>query len=462
LDPDTQMADKVYVNGKLNNVVEDPSLNEEGGFWRIAYRGSDPNPVANWETLVQPGDIVRMGWVGGGFHTLTVTAAENAAGQIRVVDNIGPADAYGNSTIAEHWVDYGSSTKTDPASITIYRLSPDQRYLIDDTTSTADDNIIGTVFNDDIRAGSGNDTLNGGKGNDLLTAGLGVDSLYGGDGNDTLVETYKYNPFAFDYLDGGAGTNTVDFSHYQDAVRIDLSAGAAWTTDSTNLASGTLRKVATLVSIDNVVGGAGNDEIRGDNNDNILDGGRGDDTIYAGVGNDTVHGGQDNDTLSFAGINSDLTLDLAAGKATYVDGGTLYDASGNPVGGFAGLYTVTWDGIENLTGGSGDDVLTGDKNDNKLDGGPGTDTAVFHGTRSEYTITTLANGDLQVADSVGTCNSPTGRSTRRACRPAATSTMSSTSTAAIRRRISAPAMTPSMSITATGPIRFTSPSPAPM
>src|SRR5882757_2835737 len=40
----------------------DPTQNEEGGFWRIAYRGSDPNPVSHWQSLVRPGDIVRMDW----------------------------------------------------------------------------------------------------------------------------------------------------------------------------------------------------------------------------------------------------------------------------------------------------------------------------------------------------------------------------------------------------------------
>ena len=65
-------------------------MNEDGGFWRIVHRGSN-NPVDNWQTLVQAGDIVRMGWVGGGFHTVTVTAGINAdgvhPGQIQVVDN---------------------------------------------------------------------------------------------------------------------------------------------------------------------------------------------------------------------------------------------------------------------------------------------------------------------------------------------------------------------------------------
>jgi hypothetical protein len=63
-----------------------PSLNQEFGFWRIVYRGSDPNPVANWQTLVQPGDIVRMAWQNGGFHTTTVLAV-NPDGSLRVYDN---------------------------------------------------------------------------------------------------------------------------------------------------------------------------------------------------------------------------------------------------------------------------------------------------------------------------------------------------------------------------------------
>jgi hypothetical protein len=52
-----------------------PSENQDGGFWRVVYRGSDPNPISNWQTLVQPGDIVRMVWQSGpdagGPHTTT-------------------------------------------------------------------------------------------------------------------------------------------------------------------------------------------------------------------------------------------------------------------------------------------------------------------------------------------------------------------------------------------------------
>ena len=52
----------------------EPGSNVEGGFWRIAYRGSDSEtPVIDWNTLVQPGDIVRLEWdKTGAGHTTTV------------------------------------------------------------------------------------------------------------------------------------------------------------------------------------------------------------------------------------------------------------------------------------------------------------------------------------------------------------------------------------------------------
>jgi RTX calcium-binding nonapeptide repeat (4 copies) len=53
-----------------------------------------------------------------------------------------------------------------------------------------------------------------------------------------------------------------------------------------------------------------------------------------------------------------------------------------------------------VVGGAGNDEISGDSNDNKLDGGAGFNTAVFRGVQSDYTITSLADGSRQVADSV--------------------------------------------------------------
>ncbi|MGJ7917414.1 DUF4214 domain-containing protein [Massilia sp. LXY-6] len=50
-----------------------------------------------------------------------------------------------------------------------------------------------------------------------------------------------------------------------------------------------------------------------------------------------------------------------------------------------------------ITGTAANDTLEGYGGNDMIDGGPGADTVVFHGARSNYTLATLPNGDLQVA-----------------------------------------------------------------
>ena len=85
----------------LPDALLDPSLNVEGGFWRIVYRGTDlTTPVEDWNTLVQPGDIVRLQWNNGTGHTTTVLAV-NPDGTLEVYDNIDMNSA-GDNTIGAH------------------------------------------------------------------------------------------------------------------------------------------------------------------------------------------------------------------------------------------------------------------------------------------------------------------------------------------------------------------------
>jgi hypothetical protein len=100
----------------------DPTNNVEGGFWRFAYRGVGPNPVKNWFSLVMPGDIVRMQWYGGSGHSTSVLSSRNPDGTITVYDN---GDAH---FIGIHNATYQKGT--NPAGTTIYRLDPNQQYLI--------------------------------------------------------------------------------------------------------------------------------------------------------------------------------------------------------------------------------------------------------------------------------------------------------------------------------------------
>jgi hypothetical protein len=156
--------------------LDDPTQNVDGGFWRIVYRGSDPNPVANWQTLVQAGDMVRMVWANGGHHMTTVLSV-NPNGSITVFDN----SASATGMIGIHTVNY--DTKTVPSSITIYRLTPDHLYLIDGVQG---ETLIGSPFNNEFNAVDG-DVVNCGPKNDVVNLGSGTIAVNGGAANDTVV-----------------------------------------------------------------------------------------------------------------------------------------------------------------------------------------------------------------------------------------------------------------------------------
>jgi hypothetical protein len=163
---DQDVAAAVGATQNQNVWSLDPTQNQEGGFWRIAYRGSQANPVANWQTLVRPGDMVRLGWTTGGPHT-TLVLAVNADGTMVVYDNGDWVN--GVEGIGIHTVKY--DPYTIPTTITIYRLTTDGLYL--QQGDDAGDTILGTIFNDHDIGGAGNDTITGGPGNDIIDGGSG-------------------------------------------------------------------------------------------------------------------------------------------------------------------------------------------------------------------------------------------------------------------------------------------------
>jgi Ca2+-binding RTX toxin-like protein len=164
-----------------------------------------------------------------------------------------------------------------------------------------DDLIRGGDGDDLLDGGDGDDALQGGNGNDRLVGGLGDDFLFGGAGNDTLI-----GGAGNDLLDGGDGIDTIDYSAETAGVTVDLGTGKA-------TGDGIARD--TLTSIENVIGGAGNDVLIGNGLANVLDGGAGNDTIVAGAG-DTVRGGTGDDTVE---------VRAGAGAAASIDGGTGRD-----------------------------------------------------------------------------------------------------------------------------------------
>ncbi|BAT58850.1 bifunctional hemolysin/adenylate cyclase precursor [Variibacter gotjawalensis] len=121
---------------------------------------------------------------------------------------------------------------------------------------------------DSIATGDGNDRILGGAGIDLIHAGGGNDIIEGGADNDTLN-----GGTGNDIIDGGAGEDTASF--YDDAagVTVNFATGTA-----TGAASGN----DTLISIEKVITGTGNDTIIVSTAGPLptgIDGGAGTDTV---------------------------------------------------------------------------------------------------------------------------------------------------------------------------------------
>jgi len=194
------------------------------------------------------------------------------------------------------------------------------------------------------------DRIDGGGGDDVLFGEDGDDSLLGGAGNDFFVGVD-----GLDVYDGGAGGDTLVLSEHSQAFEVRLSAGTASTGDDQ----------ATLASIENVVGGDGADEIRGDAGVNLLDGGGGDDMLAGGNGDDGLAGG-DGDDMIKGGAGDDLALGGDGDDIVY--GG---DGDDRVSGNLGADWLKGEDGDDELFGGSGDDRLFGDDGADLIDGGSG-------------------------------------------------------------------------------------------
>ena len=205
------------------------------------------------------------------------------------------------------------------------------------------------------------ENVTGSQGNDFLTANhagsvvdgyLGDDTLAGGTGNDMLR--------------GGDGIDTATYAGAANGVQVNLALGTA-----TGLFPSSNIGADTLDSIENVIGSKFDDLIIGDDGNNVLDGGGGNNVFRSGLGKDQLIGGNGVDTADYSQSANAVTVDLLNNLGK---GG---DAEGD-----------TYTSIENIVGTGQNDILTGDNNANRIDGGAGDD--VLYGGAG---VDTLNGGD---------------------------------------------------------------------
>lgn len=236
----------------------------------------------------------------------------------------------------------------------------------------------------------------------LLHDILAIQAVYGADMTTRTGDTvYGFNSTAgrdaFDFTvntnpviaiwDAG-GVDRIDASGWNTDQLIDLGAGAFSSlgamTRNVAIAYGATIEQAVGGGGDDrlignaagnlLIGNAGTDRLYGKAGDDSLQGGAGSDLLYGGAGNDTMEGGGDADIL-FGGAGADVLdggpgddwvrfIEAMAGvtMSLLTGAGTAGDAAGD-------VYLA----IENVSGSGWGDDLTGSNYDNKISGEGGGD-----------------------------------------------------------------------------------------
>ncbi|MGF1455445.1 MAG: LamG-like jellyroll fold domain-containing protein [Alphaproteobacteria bacterium] len=218
--------------------------------------------------------------------------------------------------------------ETDPASVeqslSVSLFNPTQAVLPDGSQfqvfDVELDFVAGTTGDDSLTVTAGDGAVFAGAGDDVIIGSDGDDIISGGDGDDVIIGLGGN-----DELNGGSGDDVV-------------------------------------------TGGAGEDTAFDGDGSDVVETGSGDDILVSGTGDDILDGGTGIDTLdlsaAMAGVFVDLDVNSSDTTGTPSTEGTAAGALGNDV-----LLN-----IDNVIGGSGDDVLFGNNATNVIQGGAGNDT----------------------------------------------------------------------------------------
>jgi hypothetical protein len=397
---DGVFADTQAIAVTINNVVDGATITGTAGTDTISntatlaqFRSTNAedtiNTLAGADTISGGGgnDVINSG---DGNDTIQYSGS--AEGFDRVDGGLGTDTivALANNTV----IGLASITGVEAISAGTFTGVSISGSALADTLSFAGMTLTGITK---IDGGAGNDTITASSTAATLVGGVGDDTLTGGSGNDTFL--FSGMADGFDAITGGAGTDTIKATANNTVIGLrSLATVEAISADtftgvsiSGSAVADTLNfSAVTLTGITQIDGGAGND---------VITGSSGADTLVGGLGNDTLTGGNGIDTVDYSYSASNWTINLAATSAQAVSGTEIDTITTveNVIGG-SGNDIITGTTASNaLKGGAGADRITGGLGNDALDGGLGIDVAVFAGLQASYSLTTL-NGIVTVVD----------------------------------------------------------------
>ncbi|MET0314087.1 MAG: calcium-binding protein, partial [Hansschlegelia sp.] len=267
----------------------------------------------------------------------------------------------------------GGGVITNHAGATIFGAG--SGVLVDDS-SQGDAPFLTEIVNDGTISGGdgfgirivsalGDTIVNGGS----ISGGGGVAIEFGSGDNTLFLEDGS----TIDGLSiGGAGSDTLDYSRFSQAVSVDLLAKEADGTDGVS-------------QFENVVGSAQADKLAGSGADNILDGGAGADRLVGRGGDDVYRVDDQNDVVvekaggGFDTVVASTSYRIAAGQE--IERLELSDGAagdGLALRGNGLANSLLGNGEANvLIGGNGADTLDGGAGADALTGGKGADVFDF-------------------------------------------------------------------------------------
>ncbi len=339
-------------------------------------------------------DVINAG---GGNDTVTYRGTESSIDGGAGTDTLVLAAAGGITTV-DLSVTAGSDQTTGDTVNVLNFESVNAGVL---TTAVT---IVGSSSANTITTGSGNDIIQGNAGADVIDAGAG---------NDTV--DYWGTEIS---IDGNTGNNTLIVRSVSGLSSVNLAAAAG-----TDITGGDSVVVKNFQNLDSSAVGnaltvtgssAANTIITGGGVDTI-DGGGGADIINSGGGNDVVtyrgtevsiDGGSGTDTLILAasgGITA-VNFSVSAGADQTV-GDTVAVANFEYLNASSLTTAITFTGStgrNDVTTGSGDDIIDGNGGADNISAGAGNDTVTYHG--SETTIDGGTGTNTLVMQAVATVN----------------------------------------------------------